>query len=140
MNKRLSHRPLWRGLLFAALCLAASRGWSQVLFYATSSATQANNTVDYVSPGGTPAGSIFTASAAGGNNVFRCTAIALDSSAQKLFLLDAQGQKIWSMSLDGGSLATVAAIAPGTPTDLALDNVHQQIYFTTSSYTRSEER
>ncbi|MGA2750420.1 MAG: choice-of-anchor Q domain-containing protein [Verrucomicrobiota bacterium] len=137
MNKRSSNRSLLWGMFFAAFCLAASPGWSQVLFFATSSAAQSNNTVDYVSPGGTPNGSVFTANGTGGNGVIRCTAIALDSSAQKVFLLDAKAQTIWSMNLDGTSLASVATIATGTPTDLALDTAHQQIYFTTSSCTQA---
>ncbi|HEV7927055.1 MAG TPA: choice-of-anchor Q domain-containing protein [Verrucomicrobiae bacterium] len=136
MSKRWAKTSLWSGMLCAAICLAAPRCWSQVLFYATSSATQANNTVDYTSPSGTSIGSILTAEGVNGNGVFRCTAIALDSSAKMVFLLDAQNQEIWSMNLDGSGLAAVAAVTPGTPTDLALDTVHQQIYFTTSSFTQ----
>jgi hypothetical protein len=117
-------------LLLAAFCLAGSRGWSQVLFYATSSASSANNTVDYVSTIGSANGSIF---AGDGYAPARCTAIALDSSAQRVFLLDAQDQEIWSMNLDGSGLALVANISTGTPTDIALDTVHQLIYFTTCS-------
>jgi hypothetical protein len=137
MNKRLSNSLLWRGVLMAALCLAAARGWSQVLFYATSSAAQAGNTVENVSAGGTANNSLLTATGTGGNGVVRCTAIALDSAAQKVFVLDAAGQQIWSMNEDGSGLAAVAAIATSTPTDLALDTVNQQIYFTTSSFTQS---
>jgi hypothetical protein len=136
MDQRLSNKSKWLCVLCTALCLAAARGWSQVIFYATSSATQADNTVAYVSPSGAPSGSILTAVGANGNTVFRCTAIALDSSAQMVFLLDAQGQEIWSMNLDGSGLTAVAAITPGTPIDLALDTVNQQIYFTTSGYTQ----
>ncbi|HTA29942.1 MAG TPA: hypothetical protein VK731_05635, partial [Candidatus Cybelea sp.] len=136
MNKRGSSGSLWFCLWCAALCLGPSRAWSQVLVYATSSATLANNTVDFVSPNGTPAGSSLTAGGGTSNNVFRCTAIAVDSSAQKVFLLDAQRAQIWSMNLDGSGLAAVAALSPGTPTDLALDTVNQQIYFTTSSSTQ----
>jgi hypothetical protein len=124
-------------LFLAAFCLAGSRGWSQALFYATSSATQAGNTVAHVSPGTGANGTILTATGAGGNLVLRCTAIAMDSSVPLVFLLDAEGQQILSMHLDGSSLATVAAITPGTPTDIALDTVHQQIYFTTSGATQA---
>ena len=137
MNKLLSNRLLWRRLLLTALCLAPQCGRSQVLFYAATSAAQTNNTVDYVSPGTGAFGSILTAGGTGGNTVFRCTAIALDSSAQMVFLLDASGQEIWSMNLYGSGLSPVAAIAPGTPTDLALDTVHQNIYLTTSSATQA---
>ncbi len=138
MNQHLSNRSLRLGLFCAALCLASLPGWSQVLFYATSSATLSDNTVDYVSPSGASLGSVLAATGINGNNVFRCTAMAVDSSAQIVFLLDAQGQEIWSMNLDGSGLAPVSAVAPATPTDLALDTVHQQIYFTTSSYTQGD--
>jgi hypothetical protein len=137
MNTPISNRPLWRGLFFAALCLAAAPGWSQELYYATSSAAQSSNTVEYVSPGGGANHSSFTATGATGNGVIRCTAIALDSSAQKVFLLDAAGQSIWSMNLSGGSLALVITLPTSTPTDLALDTVNQEIYFTTSSSTQT---
>ena len=139
MNTRPSNGSLLRGLLLAGLCLAASHGWSQVLFYATSSATQADNTVEGVTPGGAHNDSIFTATGTGGTNngVIRCTAIAVDSAAQKIFLLDAPGQEIWNMNEDGSGLASVTTIPTSTPTDLALDTVNQKIYFTTSSYTQA---
>src|SRR5580700_5866773 len=100
MKKCLPNSSLWRLLLFAALCLAGSPGWSQTLFYATSSATQSNNAVDFLTLNAGPGGSIFAATGTNGNTPLRCTAIALDSAAQLVFLLDAQGQQIWSMNLD----------------------------------------
>ena len=137
MNKHLSNSSLRRSLLLTAFCLAAARGWSQVLFYATSSATLADNTVENVSSSGTANNSVFTATGTGSNGVIRCTAIALDAAAQKVFLLDAAGGQIWSMNEDGSGLAAVAAIPTSTPTDMALDTVNQQIYFATSSFTQS---
>ncbi len=128
---------LWRRFLLAGLCIAAARGWSQELFYATTSATQANNSVEAISPNGAANSSIFVASGTNGNGVIRCTAIALDSAAQKVFVLDAMSQTIWSMTLSGNGLAAVATLPDSTPTDLALDTVNQEIYFTTSSHTQS---
>jgi hypothetical protein len=136
MSQRLLNRSPWRRLCCAALCLAASPGWSQVLFYATSSATLANNTIDYVAPSGASLGSVLAATGTNGNYVFRCTAIAVDASAQKVFLLDAQSQELWTMNLDGTGLTALTSVGPATPTDLALDTNHQQIYFSTSSYTQ----
>jgi hypothetical protein len=138
MNNRMSNGSIWRSLLLAGFCLAASRAWSQELFYATSSATQANNTVEILSTNGAANDSIFTATGAASDGVICCTAIAVDSSAQKVFLLDAAGQTIWRMNLDGSSLTAVATLTNSTPTDLALDTVNQQIYFTTSSWIQSD--
>lgn len=132
MKKNTHNRLL--GMALAVFCLAGLRGSGEVVVYSTSSAAQANNTVSDV------AHSIFTASGAtvnGGNGVTRCTALAVDSSAQKIFLLDGPGKMIWSMNEDGSGLASVASISTSTPTDLALDTVNEQIYFTTSSYTQS---
>ncbi|HEX3720802.1 MAG TPA: choice-of-anchor Q domain-containing protein [Verrucomicrobiae bacterium] len=134
MKKRIYNTSLLLSLVFAVFCLAGSRGSGEVVVYVTSSAALANNTVSDV------AHSILVASGGtinGGNGVTRCTALALDSSAQKIFLLDGPGQMIWSMNEDGSGLAGVASISTGTPTDLALDTVNRQIYFTTSSYSQS---
>ena len=86
------------------------RAQGQTLFVATSSATQGNNTVEHVTPAGTANASIFTATGTGGNNVSRCTAIALDTTLQKVFLVDAGNQKLWSMNLDGSGLSLVRPV------------------------------
>ena len=78
----------------AVLCLAPLRGWSQFLFYATSSATLADNTVEDYSLAASVNDPFFTATGPGGNNVLRCTAIAVDASAQKVFLLDATNPEL----------------------------------------------
>jgi hypothetical protein len=138
MNKRLSNGSLLRELLFAVLCLAASCGWGQVLYYATSSATQGNNTVEDYSFPGSANNSIFTATGASSNGVIRCTAIAVDSFAQKVFLLDSAGQKVWSLNENGTGLTDIATISNSTPTDLALDTANHLVYFTTSSTTLAD--
>jgi hypothetical protein len=139
MKQRIHTRSLLLGLLLAALGPAALPARSQTLVYATSSATQLSNTVEEFSLPSSANSSVFTATGtnAGSNGVLRCTAIALDASAQKVFLLDGPGQKIWSMNVNGGGLTTVASIPTSTPTDLTLDSANQLIYFTTSSYTLS---
>jgi Cadherin-like domain len=133
MNPRPSIGPPLRRLLLAALCLVGSRGRSQTLFYATSSATQGSNTVESVASSVNH--SLFTATglAPGSNGVVRCTAIAVDPVAQKVFLADAIGQKIWSLNEDGSGLASIVSIPISTLTDLTLDTAHQLIYFATSS-------
>ncbi|HEX4119229.1 MAG TPA: choice-of-anchor Q domain-containing protein [Verrucomicrobiae bacterium] len=134
MNKRTHTETPLRALLFIALCFAACPAWSNVVAYSSSSATQLNNTISDT------AHAIFTATGFGdngGNGVNRCTAVAVDSSAQKIFILDGGADEIWSINFDGSGLTGIASTSPGTPTDLALDTVHQQIYFTTSSFTQS---
>ncbi len=67
------------------------------------------------------------------NNVFRCTALAVDAVNSQLFLLDGVSNALWSLNLTGGSLALVKSGFTNYPTDLALDVVDKVIYFTTSS-------
>ena len=121
-------------LLVLALFTGLSAS-AQTLFYATSSATQGNNSVQHVTPQGALNASVFTATGSGGNGVSRCTALAADVSLQKVFLVDAGNQELWSMNLDGTGLSLVKAGLTNTPTDLALDTVNQKIYYTTSSAT-----
>jgi hypothetical protein len=111
------------------------------IYYATSSAIQNSNTVHRVDYTGANDTTVFTASGPtvnGGNGVSRCTAIAVDVSNSKIFLADAGAQEIWSMSLAGTGLAALATSAANSfPTDVALDTVHQQAYFTISSTVQS---
>ncbi|HEY3861625.1 MAG TPA: choice-of-anchor Q domain-containing protein [Verrucomicrobiae bacterium] len=124
-------KQIWLGLAAAVLGLAAQRARCGAPLYATTSATQSGNTVaDILRP-------VFTATGTNGNGVIRCTAAAVDSSAQKILFIDAAGKGIWMMNEDGTGLASVASIQYGTPMDLSLDAVHQQVYFTTSSATLS---
>lgn len=107
------------------------------IYYTTSSTIQNNNTVHRVDYTGANDSIVFTASGPtvnGGNGVSRCTAIAVDVSNSKIFLADAGAQEIWSMSLTGTGLAALATSGANSfPTDVALDTVHQQVYFTISS-------
>ena len=122
------------GLLALALFTGIPAS-AQTLFYATSSAAQGNNSVQHVTPLGALNTSVFTATGSGGNGVSRCTALAVDVSLQKVFLVDAGSNALWSMNLDGSGLSLVKAGLTNTPTDLALDTVNQKIYYTTSSAT-----
>ena len=134
-SRMTQNRQLRLPVLLALMLLSWMRASGQMLYYATSSAAQGSNSVEHVTPAGAANWSIFTATGAGGNNVSRCTAIALDASLQKLFLVDAGNQELWSMNLDGTGLSLVRANLTNTPTDLALDTVNQKIYYTTSSAT-----
>ncbi|MGO8835831.1 MAG: beta strand repeat-containing protein [Limisphaerales bacterium] len=131
----IQNRQLLVPVLPALVLLLAMRASGQTLYYDTSSASQNSNSVQHVTPAGAANTSIFTATGSGGNNVSRCTAIALDTSLQKVFLVDAGNQELWSMNLDGSGLSLVKAGLTNTPTDLALDTVNQMIYYTTSSAT-----
>ena len=130
-------RQLSVPVLLALVLLLAMRASGQLLYYATSNASQNSNSVQHVTPAGAANTSIFTATGSGGNNVSRCTAIALDASLQKVFLVDAGNQKLWIMNLDGSGLSLVKAGLTSTPTDLALDTVNQKIYYATSSATQT---
>jgi hypothetical protein len=131
------NRQLLVPVLPSLVLLLAMRASGQTLYYATSSASQDSNSVQHVTPAGAANTSIFTATGSGGNNVSRCTAIALDTSLQKVFLMDAGNQELWSMNLDGSGLSLVKAGLTYTPNDLALDTVNQKIYYTTSSATQT---
>jgi hypothetical protein len=131
------NRQLLVPVLLALMLFMGVRASGQLLYYATSSASQDSNSVQHVTPGDAANTSIFTATGSGGNKVSRCTAIALDTSLQKVFLVDAGNQELWSMNLDGSGLNLVKAGLTNTPTDLALDMVNQKIYYTTSSATQT---
>jgi hypothetical protein len=116
-------------------CLFA--GWrieaQQPLYYGTSSATLSLNTLDRVATNGSGNVVLFTATGVDFNKVNRCTSMAVDGLSGKLFCLDGTVNAIWSVNLDGSGLALVKAGLTNYPTDLALDVLNQQIYFTTSS-------
>jgi hypothetical protein len=113
---------------------------NEKIYFTTSSTVQNNNTVQEMDYTGNNNVTLFTASgpvANGGNGVSRCTALAVDLLNSKMFLADAGAQKIWSMTLAGGSLTALATNAAGSfPTGLALDVTNQQVYFTVSSPTQ----
>ncbi len=131
-GKRLGLRA---GVLIICVVLAELRTQGQTLFYATSSATQTNNSVAQIAAG-TGNSAIFLATGSSGNNTSRCTAIAVDPSLDKVFLADAGSQALWSMNLDGTGLNLVQSGLSGTPTDLVLDTVNQKIYYSISSATQ----
>jgi hypothetical protein len=59
--------------------------------------------------------------------------MAVDGLSGKLFLVDAPANALWSVNLDGSGLTLVKAGLTTYPTDLALDVLNRQIYYTTSS-------
>jgi len=116
------------GLLAAAFCASG-----QGLYYDTSSATLANNTVQSVITNGTGDTVIFTAS----GSVDRCTALALDSSTGKIFLADGVTNAIFSFNLvGGGALTTIKNSLVPYASGIALDTANQKIYYTTTSLTQ----
>ena len=62
----------------------------------------------------------------------------MDVPKGKLFLVDGSGS-IWSMNLNGSSLASLATVSTSGafPTGLALDSTNQQVYFSVSSTVQS---
>ena len=94
------------------------------VYYNTSSATTNLNTLAKVR-----AGSLFTAS----GSPAHCTAMAVDGLNGKLFFIDAATESIWSVNFDGSGLTLIQNGLTSYPTDLVLDVLNEQIYFTTSS-------
>lgn len=76
---------------------------NQLIYYVTSDANQASNTVQRISYAGTGNTRLFTATGAG-NGVFRCTALTLDLPGSRIFLSDAATLSLWSLTLDGSDL------------------------------------
>jgi hypothetical protein len=113
--------------------IAGGRVLAQPVYYNTSSATQALNTLANVTTNGSSSTNLFTATGAGGNNVSRCTAAAVDGLNNKLFFADAGSNAIWRVNIDGTGLTLIKGSLTNCPTDLALDVLNQKIYFTTSS-------
>jgi hypothetical protein len=112
---------------------------NEKIYYTTSSTIQGNNTVQRVDYTGSNNVTLFlaTSNAPGGNGVWRCTALAVDSLNAKLFIADAGARKIWSLSLNGTGAMALASTTNCVPTDLALDPANQQVYFTASSPVQS---
>jgi len=99
------------------------------VYYNTSSATTNLNTLDRVGSNGGGQTTLFTAS----GSPVHCTAMAVDGLNGKLFFIDATDKSIWSVNLDGTGLALIQNGLTSYPTDLVLDVLNEQIYFTTSS-------
>ena len=124
------------GVLLGSLLLAG-QAQAQRVYFNTSSATQASNTLASVSASGTNLNTFFTATGPGLNNVARCTAIAVDSQIGKIFLLDGLSNALWSVNANGSGLTLIKSGLTNYPTDLALDVLNQKIYYTTSSTVQS---
>ena len=122
------------------LVLCLSVGWrmqaQQPIYYDTSSLTVGLNTLDSVGTNGSGNVTLFTATGVDFNKVDRCTAMAVDGLSGKLFLIDGAANAIWSVNLDGSGLILVKNGVTNYPTDLALDVLNQEIYYTTSSTTQ----
>ncbi len=99
------------------------------VYYNTSSATTNLNTLDRVGSNGGSQTTLFTAS----GSPVHCTAMAVDGLNGKLFFIDATDKSIWSVNLDGSGLTRIQSGVTSYPTDLVLDVLNEQIYFTTSS-------
>ncbi len=113
---------------------------NKMIYYATSSTIQNNNTVQRIGYGGNNHSVIYTATGPEDADVSRCTAVAVDPGNSKIFIADAGTQKIWSMSPSGGGVLALATFTNSTPTCLALDVNNRQIYFTLSSTVQSSNR
>jgi hypothetical protein len=121
--------------LIALLLALAFRAPGQTLYYGTSSAVGASNTVQSVVTNGSGNALLYIASGA----IDRCTAVAVDSLNGKIFLADAQANKIWSLDLSGSNLTFINSTAAFV-TGLALDAVDQKIYYITSSTIPGDNR
>jgi hypothetical protein len=129
----LRHSILRGASLLACVLAPALSGRGQTLYYGTSSAILASNTVQSVVTNGTDNALLFTAS----GSVDRCTAVAVDPLNSKLFLADADANHVWSLNLSGGSLTSVSSVL-AFASGLALDTVNQNIYYTTTSTTQAD--
>jgi hypothetical protein len=119
---------------FLAVCLlACCQVRAQSLFYNTSSTVLSQNTIQTVATNGNNNSLLLTATGPGLNNVYRCTALAVDAVNSQLFLLDGVSNALWSLNLTGGSLTLIKSGLTNYPTDLALDVTNKLIYYTTSS-------
>jgi hypothetical protein len=106
---------------------------AQPLYYSGNSATLSLNTLNQVATNGSGNTKLFTATGVDLNQVTRCTSVAVDGLNAKLFFVDAAAAAIWSANLDGSGLTRLQNSLTSVPTDLALDVLNHQIYFTTSS-------
>jgi hypothetical protein len=124
------------GLTSCLLLFCLLAGWrarAQAVYYNGCSSVPAQNTLDTVSTNGANQSILFTATGPDQNRVFRCTALAVDDLNGKLFLLDGAAGALWSLNLNGSGLTRVISGLTNFPTDLALDVLNQEIYYTTSS-------
>jgi hypothetical protein len=110
---------------------------NQKIYYTTTSATLGSNRVQRMDYTGLNNTLLLTAGGIDGNGVQRCTALAVDPVNSLVFVADAGGSDIWSMSLTGANLAKVAGGLAGAPLDLAVDAPNQLLYYATSSATQS---
>lgn len=125
---------------FCLLLLCLVTGWrcaAQSIYFSLSSSALSQNSISRVDPNGSSQVTLLTAMGPGLNNLSRCTAVAVDALNEQLFLIDGPSQAIWSANLDGTGLALVKNGLSGYPTDLALDVLNRQIYYTTSSTLQS---
>lgn len=129
----MSNLRLTLGCLVLCLFVDWRMEAQQPIYYDTSSATLASNTLDSVGTNGSGNVTLFTATGVDFNKVNRCTAMAVDGLSGKLFLIDGAANALWSVNLDGSGLTQVESGATNYPTDLALDVLNQKIYYTTSS-------
>jgi hypothetical protein len=109
--------------------------WSlgQSIYFTTSSSSLPQNSINRVGASGGSQVTLLTATGSGANQLNRCAALAVDALNGKLFLIDGQSNAVWSVNLDGTGLALVRSGLTSFATDLALDVLHQEIYYTTSS-------
>ncbi len=117
--------------LFALCLFGGGRADAQPVYFNTSSSAVSLNTLASVATNSGSQATLFTAT--GANNLLRCTAVAVDGLNGKLFLLDGVGASLWSVNLNGTGLSLVRSNLTLFPTDLALDVLHEKIYYTTSS-------
>lgn len=124
-------------LTLGCLVFCVCAGWrveaQQPIYYDTSSTTLSLNTLDSVGTNGGGNATLFTATGVDFNKVNRCTAMAVDGLSGKLFFVDGSANALWSVNLNGSGLTQVKSGLTNYPTDLALDVLNQEIYFTTSS-------
>ncbi len=125
------------GCLLAAGLLIGGQARAQVIYYNTASSVLSQNTIARASTNDGGNSLLFTATGPGSNNVFRCTAMAVDALNGEMFLLDGVSNALWSLNLGGGSLNLIASGLTNYPTDLALDALNKEVYFTTSSTVQS---
>jgi len=85
---------------------------NQVIYFATSSATQAANTIQRVDYNGGSGSVLFTAIGSVDHPVHRCTSLDLDLPNARIYFSDAVGNSLWSLPLSGGSPTLVLGSLP----------------------------
>jgi hypothetical protein len=130
-------------LTFGFFVLFLFIGWRAMalpvmpIYYNTSSANVLLNMLGTVATNGSGNAVLIVATGIDGNKLNRCTAVAVDGLNGRLFLIDGAANAIWSVNLDGSNLVRVRSGLTNFPTDLALDVLNQEIYYTTSSTLQS---